>query len=416
MRLLLIEDDRFYAKQVQVFLRERLGYEVDVVRSYEEYRELPTLEPYKYVLLDIFLHDCLECDLVDEIIKQNKPVIVITSSEDLSIFDRYNKKKIIDYVIKNDMVRLEYLIMKLKILAFMEQYGVLLVEDSSSYRRYLYNFFKIYYPYSNIMVAGDTNEALQILNENDDFIKLVVTDYVLGNNTNGLELVKEIRRNYLFEDIAVIALTGLDVNNIMTRFLKSGANDFLQKSFSNFEFVCRVDNVIKSLIQFEEIKSFVNRDYLTGCFNRRYLYDAGLKMYQVLRRAEKPISIAIFDLDHFKNLNDTYGHTAGDKVLKDFSRILQESIRGSDFVVRYGGEEFLMFLGSCDAQMAKQIIEERVRKRVENRVLQLDEGEIRYNFSCGICDTSCADSFEDLIKKADEKLYEAKRVRGMTVA
>lgn len=414
MKLLLIEDDRFYAKQIQVLIKERLGFDVDIVRSMDEYRQLESLEPYKYVLLDIYLKDCMDCGLVDEIIEQGKPIIVITSSEDFEIFEKYRRKKIIDYVIKHDMVRLEYLIMKLKILKFLEEYAVLIVEDSSSYRRYLYTFFQTYYPYANIMVASTKDEALEILSQNDDFVKLVITDYVLGDHSNGLELVKEIRQNYLYEDIAIIALMAMDVNNMMARFIKSGANDFLDKSFSNVEFVCRVDNVIKSLIQFEEIKSYSNKDYLTGCYNRRYLYDAGLKMYYSLKRLEKDVSIAICDLDHFKKLNDTYGHLAGDMVLKDFARILQQSIRGSDFVVRYGGEEFLLFLGSCNKEMAKKIIEERVRAEVKKRVIEYDDAKITYDFSCGICDT--AETFEDLIKRADEKLYLAKQKRGMTVA
>ncbi len=414
MKILLIEDDRFYAKQVQVLLRERLGIEVDVVRSEQEFRQLQSLEEYKYVLLDIFLSDCMECDLADELIAKNKPVIVITSSEDFEIFERYNRKKIIDYVIKHDMVRLEYLIMKLKILRFLEEYGVLLVEDSSSYRRYLYTFFQTYYPYANVMLASNKQEALEILEQNDDFIKLVITDYVLGERSNGLELVKEIRQNYLFEDIAIVALMALDVDNMMARFLKSGANDFLDKSFSNFEFVCRIDNVVKSLIQFEEIKSYSNKDYLTGCYNRRYLYDAGLKMYYSLKRLEKDVSIAIFDLDHFKRLNDTYGHHAGDAVLKHFASVLQKSIRGSDFAVRYGGEEFLLFLGSCNKEMAKRIVEERIRSEVKSSTISYGEEQISYDFSCGICDS--ADTFENLIKKADEKLYIAKEKRGVTVA
>ena len=414
MKLLLIEDDRFYAKQVKVFIEERLGFDVDVVRSYEEYKKLPSLEEYRYVLLDIFLQDCMDCGLVDELIAKQKPVIIITASEDNEIFDRYNRKRIIDYVIKNDMVRLEYLIMKLKILKFMEDYGVLVVEDSSSYRRYLYNFFKIYYPYANIMVASDKDEAMEILVANDDFVRLVVTDYVLANNSNGLELVKEIRQNYLFDDVAIIALTALDINNIMARFLKSGANDFLAKSFSNFEFVCRIDNVVKSLIQFDEIKSYSNKDFLTGCYNRRYLFDAGSKMFSTLKRAGKDVSIAICDLDHFKKINDTYGHVAGDMVLRDFAKILQDSIRGSDFVVRYGGEEFLLFLGNCNKEMAYHIVEERVRKRVENHTVAYDGEEIGYNFSCGICDSG--DHLEEVIQKADEKLYQAKERRGVTIA
>ncbi len=415
MKILLIEDDKFYSKQIKVFLEQRLeDTQVDVVHSYEEFKKISDLESYKYVLLDIFLKDCPDCDLVDELVSQNIPVIIITASEDMELFDRYNRKRIIDYVIKTDMVRLEYLIMKFKILRYLEDYGVLLVEDSRSYRNYLHKFFKIYYPYANIMLASSKDEALEILAHNDDFIKLVITDYVLAGNSTGLELVKEIRQNYLFDDLAIIALTALDINNIMARFLKSGANDFLQKNFNNFEFVCRVDNVVKSLIQFDEIKSYSNKDYLTGCYNRRYLYDTGLKLYYSLKRLDKDISIAIFDLDHFKLLNDTYGHFTGDMVLKHFAKILQESIRGSDFVVRYGGEEFLIFLGSCNKEMAKYIVEQRIRNRVHTEPLEVEGQIIEYDFSCGICDT--AESFEDLIKKADEKLYIAKKQRGVTVA
>jgi len=412
MKVLIVEDDRLYAKQIALYLKERVGIESEIVRSYEELKALPSLEPYRYILVDIFLRDCQECEIVEEIIQTNKPLIIITSCEDFSLFEKYNRKRVIDYVIKHDMVRLEYLVFKFKILNFLEKYAVLLVEDSRSYRRYLYNFFKLYYPYANVMLAGNKQEALELLEANDDFIKLVITDYSLMDST-GLELVKEIRQNYLFDDVAIIALTALDINHMMARFLKSGANDFLHKGFSNFEFVCRIDNVVKSLIQFEEIKNYSNKDYLTQCYNRRYLYDAGVKMYYSLQRAQKRVSIAIFDLDHFKKLNDTYGHLVGDMVLKDFAQILQKSIRGSDFVVRYGGEEFLMFLGSCDRFEAKEIVEQRIRKEVTQRVIQLEEGDVTYNFSCGICDSG--DSFEELIKGADKKLYEAKKSRGVTV-
>ncbi len=397
MEVLIIEDDRVYARQVAFYLQERVGIKTTIVK---DITTLSSLNPYRYILLD---------SSKGELEIKEKPVILITPSEDITLLDDNN---VIDYVVKNDMVRLEYLVSKFKILKFLEEYAVLLVEDCKSYRNYLYSFFKRYYPYANIMVARDKEEALELLEANDDFIKLVVTDYTLSNS-NGLELVKEIRQNYLFEDVAIIVLTTLDINHMMARFLKVGANDFLYKNFNNFEFVCRVDNVVKSLIQFEEIKNYSIKDYLTRCYNRHYLYDVGLKMYYSLQRAQKRVSIAIFDLDHFKKLNDTYGHLVGDMVLKDFAQILQKSIRGSDFVVRYGGEEFLMFLGSCDRFKAKEIVEHRIRKKVTQKVIQLEEGDVTYNFSCGICDSG--DGFEELIKGAERKLYEAKKSRGVTV-
>ena len=136
-------------------------------------------------------------------------------------------------------------------------------------------------------------------------------------------------------------------------------------------------------------------------------------MYHSLKRSKNNVSIGIFDLDHFKKLNDTYGHTTGDLILKHFADILQESIRKSDFVVRYGGEEFLMLFSLCNKNMAKEIVENRIRKQVAESVIEVDGKEIRYNFSCGICDT--ANNFQELIKRADEKLYIAKKTRGVTI-
>ena len=403
MKLLLFEKDRLYAKQILFFVQERLGFDVEIATKSDLSQY--DLSTYHYALVD---HTYGE-EFIEQL-QRSLPLILIIPREDIDILEKHNR--VIDYVIKHDMVRLENLITKLKILHFLQEYGVLIVEDLQSYRRYIYNFFHHYYPYAKIFTASSKDEALACLEKNEGAIRLIITDYIL-HESNGLELVQEIRRNYLFDDIAIIALTGLDINNIVARFLKSGANDFLDKSFDQFEFICRIDNVVKSLIQFEEIKSYSNKDFLTGCFNRRYLYEAGIKMYYSLKRAEKDVSIAICDLDHFKKINDTYGHVAGDLVLKDFAKVLQDSIRGSDFVVRYGGEEFLVFLGNCDKQMAYHIIEERVRKKVQERTVYYDDHEISYNFSCGICDSG--ESFEEVIKKADEKLYEAKKQRGITV-
>jgi diguanylate cyclase (GGDEF)-like protein len=421
MKILLIEDDLSYAKQVQSYITERSDYEVDIVPSCHEFKSLESVDEYKYILFDIFLHDCQDCEdcgTIDEVIQKDKPVIIITSSENVEIFEKCERNRIIDYIIKHDMVRLDYLITKLKILDFLENYGVLLVEGSEDYRKYLYNFFKIYYPYSKLKLASTKDEAVELVSKrNEESIKLVITDYILADNSTGLELVKELRSNYFFDEVAIIALTtkeSSDTTKIMSRFLKIGANDFLNKDFKNFAFVCRIDNVVKSLIHYEQMKSYINKDYLTGCYNRRYLFDIGSKLFSSLKRLNRPVSVALIDLDDFKKINDNYGHLAGDLVLKKFAEILQNAIRKNDFVVRYGGEEFVVFLGSCDRFRARDIIEKRVRAVVKSSAVEFEGKKIKFNFSCGICDE--AESLEELIKKADKKLYEAKKIKGITVA
>ena len=411
-KILVIEDDKFYSYQIKRVLESKLGYEVDIISSYKEFLVCPSLDDYKYVLLDIFLPDCDGCDIIDQLIAQKKPVLVITASEAAEIFETYNKKRVVDYIIKRDMIRLEYLIMKIKILDFLECHNVLIVEDSTSFQKYIKNFFLMFYPYSSLRFAASVPEAKEILKE-DSSIRLVIADYILKGPQTGLDFVQYLREKYLFEDFGIIALTASENNNIVARFLKSGANDFLHKSFHNFEFICRIDNIIKEMIQFDEIKKMAIQDALTGCYNRYYLFDTGFKLFENLKRQKKPVSIAICDLDHFKKLNDTYGHALGDEVLRHFGAILQESLRKSDFAVRYGGEEFVLFFSNCTKESALKIVEERIRKRVREDVIKMDSQEIRYNFSCGICDSG--KSLEELIKRADEKLYQAKRQRGVSV-
>ena len=412
-KILLIEDDLFYAKQVKQSLENRLGYEVDIVSSYEEYKKIANrLEQYSYVLLDLVLGDCDQCELIDDLIEKNKPIIVITSIESDDLFKKYNKKRVIDFILKRDMVRLEYLILKFQILDFLETSGVLIVEDSSTFQKFLERFFRIYYPYSTLYFADNVQSAKEILEKNQS-IRLVIVDYMLKKGATGLDLVKHIREKFFYEDVGIIALTANEDDNTIARFLKSGANDFLKKSFHNFEFVCRIDNVVKSLTLFQKIKQLAVKDPLTNCYNRYYLYDMGEKLFETFERQNKPVSIALVDLDHFKKINDTYGHTAGDRVLQHFSQILQESVRGNDFVVRYGGEEFLLFLGGSSKEEALKIVENRIRKKVLKDTIEMDGKKLHYNFSSGIADEE--EELEKLIQKADKKLYEAKKKRGVSV-
>ncbi|BCD60843.1 hypothetical protein NitYY0814_C1629 [Nitratiruptor sp. YY08-14] len=411
-KILLIEDDRFYAKNIKNVLESQLSYEVTHISSYAEFKQLPSLDEYKFVLLDIYLPDCNECELIDKLIANNKPVIVITASESLEVFDKYTKKRVIDFIIKRDMVRLDYLITKLTILEFMDEHEVLILDDSPSFQKFLQHFFAIYYPYTKVYLADTIKAAKQMIEMHN--IKLLIVDYMLKNNETGLEFVRYVRERYFYEDFGIVALTASDDSNVITRFLKSGANDFLKKNFFNAEFVCRIDNVVKSMVQFHKIKELAIKDALTGCYNRYYLFDAGHKLLENFKRQKKPVSIAILDLDHFKQINDTYGHSIGDEVLRHFGTILQNSLRTGDFVVRYGGEEFVIFFGNCSKEEAKKIIEERIRKKVHEDCIVTDDGKnVHYNFSCGICDSET--ELKELIKKADEKLYLAKRTRGVCV-
>lgn len=158
-----------------------------------------------------------------------------------------------------------------------------------------------------------------------------------------------------------------------------------------------------------KLNSMIVKDELTGAYNRRFInerLDA-----DILRAISQklPLSVIMTDIDFFKNVNDMYGHAAGDEVLKQFVKIIQKNIRSeTDWVARYGGEEFLICLNNTDANKAYYVAE-RIRKEVENSIIQFENISIKITASFGIATLS--DKIipaVGLIKIADEKLYEAK--------
>ena len=158
----------------------------------------------------------------------------------------------------------------------------------------------------------------------------------------------------------------------------------------------------------EMLREQANRDSLTGLFNRRYLEGTLEREIARCKREETPISMLFFDIDHFKLINDTYGHQAGDEVLRVLARILQDSARAEDIVCRYGGEEFLLVLPKMPLNIARERGEYLLRL-FEATVVVFGERRIRITTSIGIAGTPLHSDFaEGLIRCADEALYLAK--------
>ena len=173
---------------------------------------------------------------------------------------------------------------------------------------------------------------------------------------------------------------------------------------------CQMAATLEHLRRFTSVKSMATYDVLTGLYNRRY-FEERLKFetercfsYRI------PLSLVMVDIDHFKKVNDTFGHPEGDMILREVASLLTKSVRKKDTVVRYGGEEFILILPEADIE-ASSIIAERIRLLVESTLFDVGKAQLNITVSLGISSFPIhqAGSGSDLIKMADQALYDAKR-------
>lgn len=167
---------------------------------------------------------------------------------------------------------------------------------------------------------------------------------------------------------------------------------------------------LKHFQRFSSIKTMATYDTLTNLYNRRYFEERLGSETQKSFYGGTPLSLVMVDIDHFKKVNDTFGHTEGDKVLREIAALLKTSVRKKDTVARYGGEEFILILPEAGLEESSMIAE-RIRRLVENTSFQIGQAQINLTVSLGISNfpSHRPTSKEELVKMADQALYEAKR-------
>ena len=160
----------------------------------------------------------------------------------------------------------------------------------------------------------------------------------------------------------------------------------------------------------EKLEFLATTDSLTGILNRRHFIELSEKEMSRARRSLAPLSIAMIDIDHFKIINDTHGHTVGDLVIKELVALCKDDLRPYDLLGRLGGEEFAITMVECDLQKAFTV-SERLRERVANHVISIDGNDISIKISVGVAELAGdMESFESIMYRADQALYVAKKL------
>ena len=209
----------------------------------------------------------------------------------------------------------------------------------------------------------------------------------------------------------VIILTAKGKKEDVIKGLDAGADDFLTKPFNSEELKYRA-RIGERIIALEQrIMKLATTDSLTGVLNRRAFMERMEEEIQRAKREGNPISLILMDIDHFKRVNDTYGHQTGDLVLQRVTDKLIDKSRAYDFVGRYGGEEFVICVLSTEKE-APHSIAERMRQNIEAQTIVTDHDNqtlhITASFGVATCRPESEDGLDTLIKRTDEAMYEAK--------
>ncbi len=299
---------------------------------------------------------------------------------------------------------------------------LLIVDDSPSTRNALHQILEKSGFFSSIVEAENGAKALDILLK--DQVDFVISDVNMPT-LDGFKLLSAIRDQPKYHDLPVIFLTVRKDSLDKIKGLESGANDYIIKPFDPEELLARVNNLIRMKDLQDQLEKqnkdleIINKkleelsvtDGLTGLHNRRYFIERLGSEFSRSKRHKLSISLILLDLDHFKSINDTYGHQKGDDVLIKVSDILKQNCRVHDILARFGGEEFIISLCQTGPEGA-MIVAERIRKAVEEyQFIYTRAPDFNTTISAGISSYPNIKiaNIDDLIRIADAYLYEAKR-------
>jgi two-component system, cell cycle response regulator len=269
-----------------------------------------------------------------------------------------------------------------------------------------------------VIPAASAEEALVRCREADPDV--TVLDVALCRD-DGIEVLQAIKCDLEAYRTAVVLLEHADLDlDSAVEALRRGVQDFLVEPFADAELVARVEAAGRTavlqqelMVQAQRLEGLLFEDPLTGLANRRFILTQLAGMVSAARRHGRPLAAAIVDIDHFKAINDRFGHGVGDRVLATVTAALRHRLRAEDQLGRLGGEEFLALLPDTDADAA-QVAADELRAAVAAAAIAHDGAPLGLTVSVGWAAWD-GESPEELLRRADEALYDAK-ARGRDLA
>jgi diguanylate cyclase (GGDEF)-like protein len=400
-KLLVVEDSKPIATVIKQIARS-LNYEVTIATTLAEVEKILQGDTKFFAAtIDYALPDANDGEAIDCVLSHGIPSVVMTGKMDEKTRQSILSKPVIDYIPKENSQAFLYLKRILHWQQTNSSNGILVVDDSASARNHVVELLKR--RNFAVFTANNGVQALEVLAKNPT-IKMVITDLEMPK-MDGIELTNEIRKLHNRDQLAVIGISGATNGIHSARFIKNGADDFLRKPFCPEEFYCRITQNIENLNNIERIQKAAYTDFLTDLPNRRAFFRDAESLVNKCKERNVPYAVAMIDIDHFKQVNDNYGHEAGDHVLKIIALYLRKYLPGG-VLARLGGEEFsAVVLGLDEDQLHSKL--DDLRLQISVAQMQYEDQHITTSISIGAIINSDLPLAKQ-INEADNALYVAK--------
>ncbi len=399
----LLEDDEALAAEVAGQL-QHFGYRIEVFRETAGFKAAMSLHPPDAQLINIELSE--GCNAGPEIASelrgnsdQNMPIIFLSCHDTWQ--DRLNSVRAGGQAYLTKPLNIGLLAEQLDVFTSkpVTEYRILIVEDTQLLAEHYAAVLEA--AGMIVRIVGDPSRLLEVIEEFAP--ELILMDIYLPG-CNGVEAARVIRQYTGYNNVPIVYLSTENRIQQQLHALRAGGDDFLQKPITDSHLL---EAVRIRAGRFYQISELMIRDSLTGLLNHINLKLALEREISQAKRRGSSLCFAMLDIDHFKSVNDQYGHPVGDRVIKNLAHLLSQRLRKGDMAGRYGGEEFALVLPDTSPEQARPLLD-NLRETFADIVFHHDEGEFSCTFSAGIAACPPHEDMQSVIVAADATLYQAK--------
>ncbi|WP_340679533.1 diguanylate cyclase [Paraglaciecola sp.] len=379
------------------------GFVCSHFSSINELNKALSKQSFSIAILDLSEPVCASSEMFSfatSLQRQKIDVFIISSFDTFEARLLAIRAKVCDYLLKP--VNITNLVTKVRKnfkVDLVRPYRILLLDDQLE----VGNFYKTLLETQGIEVIALT-QAEQIMAALESFPPDIFLLDMHMPDVSGLEVAKLIRQQSKYDYVPIIFLTADNDINTKLLALECGADDVIPKQTAPDLILQQLDSRIQ---RSQQVRYLASRDSLTGVLNHGQIMDAAAHALRLAARHIKPVVLVMIDLDYFKHVNDSYGHMGGDKVLVSLGQLLLQSVRETDFVGRYGGEEFMIVFSDADCEVIENKMES-ILAAFRHIDFNVNEQVFNCNFSAGLASSENYDKLSELIAAADAALYQAK--------